>query len=357
MSISFLIVTLIFNLALGLAVYSCIRLLAYLLGVSKIRCLFVALALTVSYMLMLTYFRQQSPETYRFLLYFLGVISYGFFISLAFWVSILAAKMTGLRNGLKGRITAGLYVLVTIGINGWAIANYEAPVAVEEYTITSGKIGKPYKLLHISDVQYGSVSRAEMEERFLQAYALNPDAIVFTGDLIDFEHYQFEDFEVLQQSPVPIYFERGNHEFYHDPTRLLSYLNSVGPIRLLINSSVVLGDLEIAGVDYSREVGHVQRVVSQLDRDMEKFQVLLYHEPKDVEVAAGMNFDLQLYGHTHAGQIWPYTWLIDWLYEYSDGLFKVNHATVYVSDGVALWGPRMRLGSQNEMTLFHLLPE
>jgi len=75
-----------------------------------------------------------------------------------------------------------------------------------------------------------------------------------------------------------------------------------------------------------------------------------------VERAVQHGFDLQIYAHTHAGQMWPFTWVVDAMYEYSDGAYKVNDSFIYTSDGAALWGPRLRLGSQNEITLFKLRP-
>ncbi len=139
--------------------------------------------------------------------------------------------------------------------------------------------------------------------------------------------------------------------------RTLSYLQSLSPIHLLLNQKAVVGEIEIVGIDYNRRRNHLSEQLKTLPLNKNKFSILAYHEPVQTDVAVNHGFDLILYGHTHGGQIWPYTHLVDWIYPFGDGLFKVDNSTIYTSDGVSLWGPRMRLGSQNEIVIFNLLPE
>jgi predicted MPP superfamily phosphohydrolase len=122
----------------------------------------------------------------------------------------------------------------------------------------------------------------------------------------------------------------------------------------LNNKKAVFGGLEIVGIDYERSNDLFKDYLSGIELDDEKYSMLLYHEPRNVEFAAGYGFDLLLYGHTHGGQIFPATIIVDLMYDYSDGFYEIFDTKVYVTDGAGLWGPKMRLGSQNEIVVFDL---
>ncbi len=345
-----------FYILLSIALYSVLKALSVQFNLTKLRVLAISLGFTTGYIFLGLTLGRVSGEAFRLLTYYMGAISFAFFLSLVYWAYYSVVSITGRRQLATNKVAGGVYVLATVATVSLSIYNFHKPASIETFTLQSDKISKPYTFLHLSDMQYGSISKEEMDQKLLDAYALNPDFIVFTGDLIDFDHYSAEDFNVLSQSPVPIYFERGNHEFYHDPTRLLSYLETIGPIKLLINDRVEVEELEIIGVDFSRRPNHLADTVDRLERDSEKFSILLYHEPRDVHDAVDRDFDLLLYGHTHGGQIWPFTEVVDWMYEFADGHFQIDDTFIYTSDGISLWGPRMRLGSQNEMVMFNLVP-
>lgn len=305
--------------------------------------------------------RNLSDDIYRFLLNYMGWLSFGFFISLAYWIPQWFIRIfTGkwfTPTAQTGRRLAALYLVALVSVVSLAIYNFHKPDTLVEFELYSDKISKPVRFVHISDIQYGTTTLSEMNQKLKRVYALKPDFIVFTGDLVDFEGYLTEDFSVLAESPVPIFFERGNHEFYHDPSRLLSDLNQVDTLKMLINKKQSFGEVDIIGVDYSNRPGHLRRVLNSLPLNKNRFSILLYHEPTDVEDGITHGFDLLLFGHTHGGQIWPYTLLVDQMYTYADGYFEVEGSTIYTSDGLSLWGPRMRLGSQNEFVLFTIKPE
>lgn len=300
------------------------------------------------------------PNLYRWILNYLGVISFSFFIALLYWIPqwifrIVSGSWFSISESNK-RLLGFSYIAATAVVVTISVYNFHKPEQLVEFTLQSDKVSSLVRFVHISDIQYGTTTLEEMNEKLERVYQLKPDFIVFTGDLIDFEAYRTEDFSKLAESPVPIFFERGNHEFYHDPTRLLSDLNQVETLRLLLNDKAQYGEVDIVGVDYGRKNGHLAKHLAKLPLDKNRFSILLYHEPVDIEAGVEHGFDLLLYGHTHGGQIWPYTWLVDAMYEYADGFFKVGDSIVYTSDGLSLWGPRMRFGSQNEIVLFTIEP-
>jgi len=358
MDLSFIILFLtILFILLGLILYSVLKALAVQFDQNHRRILSISVWSTCLYLTLFIAARYFSASMMRLLTYYLGFLSFGLYLSLGYWFLYLICCLIKRKRWVANRAAGIVFLGIYLGVVSTAIYNFQKPISIENFTLYSEKLTKEYRFVHLSDIQFGTISKSEMDKRLKQVYDLNPDFILFTGDLIDLEHYQFEDFDILAKSPVPVYFERGNHDFYHDPTRLLSYLEKIAPIMLLTNKKASIGELEILGIDYNSRKGYLGRILENFDLDPAKFSILLYHEPRGVEEAARKNFDLMLFGHTHGGQIWPYTHLIDYLYRYGDGGFQVDDSFVYTSDGVALWGPRMRLGSQNEIVVFTLKPK
>ena len=109
------------------------------------------------------------------------------------------------------------------------------------------------------------------------------------------------------------------------------------------------------GIDYNRSKYQLRDKLKEIELNESKFSILLYHEPKGIEFAVEKGFDLALFGHTHAGQIWPITVLIDKMYKYGDGYYEEDNTKIYTTDGAGLWGPQMRLDSQNEIVVFKLI--
>ena len=356
--------------SVALAIFFGLLVLALWLTIKTISVLFqrqserlVLVAVLATGVLFLLFFLSRSfnEYLYRAVLNYLGVVHFSFLIALAAWLLALLYRLfKGRWPSLTpncSRALGALYIGLCIGVVAVASYNFNKEEAIVELQIVSNKLTRPVSFVHISDIQYGTTSKQEMVDKLRRVYSLKPEFIVFTGDLVDFEGYATEDFDVLKESPVPIYFERGNHEFYHDPTRLLSDLNQIDTLRLLINKMDSIGEIDIVGIDFGRTPGYLGAQFKNIPLSKNRFSILLYHEPVEIPLGVAHGFDLLLYGHTHGGQIWPFTWLIDWMYEFGDGLFQVEDSTVYTSDGLSLWGPRMRLGSQNEIVVVNLIPD
>ena len=306
---------------------------------------------TISNIIKLNFFTNLS----RFINYYFGFLVYAFLISITFWIVYSILKTINKQKIILKKYIAIIILIIFITINSIAIHNFNKPIAVEEYTIYSDKITKNYTFVQIADIQYGSVSQKHMQKVMRLTYEQNPDFILFVGDLIDSKNYELEDFEVFEESKVPIYFEGGNHEFNKDPDRILEYLKLTTPIKLLLNQKDEFEEIEIVGIDYNRSKYQLRDKLKEIELNESKFSILLYHEPKGVEFAVGKGFDLALFGHTHAGQIWPITILIDKMYKYGDGYYEEDNTKIYTTDGAGLWGPQMRLDSQNEIVVFKLV--
>jgi predicted MPP superfamily phosphohydrolase len=242
--------------------------------------------------------------------------------------------------------------------------NFHTDITVNTVEISSDKISQEYRFLHITDTQFGSLSRSDLEKiSNVVKHTIDEqdiDAILFTGDLIDTNSYTFEDLKALRFEEVPVYFSYGNHEFYHDPERVGEVLKQLG-YESLRSERVLFGknnEIEILGIDDSREVSQIVSELQTLKPVPEKFSILLYHRPSGVLEAKKEGVNLMPVGHTHGGQIFPYTFLVDWLlYDVPIGLFEDEDFAVYHSSGVGLWGPKMRLGTENEIAVIVVKPE
>lgn len=269
----------------------------------------------------------------RIINYSLGILLYAVLSTVPYW-AIVFTKPNWKRFAKWG------YIALTVLLSIVAIINFHAPITINEFTI-SANVNDTYRLVHITDTQLGSTSQKHFDKSWQLAFDQNPDFIVFTGDLIDSDYYSSDQFDILKQSPVPIYFSYGNHEFYHNEQKLSNILANINTVHILRSTTEQFEDLSIRGVDYNVPLNQ-----------NDSADILLYHEPKYVNQTSSI---LTLSGHTHGGQLWPLTYVVSSIYKYPSGLYSVGNRTLYVSTGSGLWGPNMRLGTRNEISVFTLI--
>ncbi|MEZ4224859.1 MAG: metallophosphoesterase [Polyangiaceae bacterium] len=221
-----------------------------------------------------------------------------------------------------------------------------------------------FSIVQLTDIHVGPTIRREFIERVVQrTNALQPDLIAITGDLVD------GSVEQLREHIAPlarlrakhgVYFVTGNHEYYSGAERWCEELRSMG-IVVLSNSHVRVGDgaaaFVLAGVDdYSSgrfgEGPSLARALAGRDPSLEV--VLLAHQPRAAFEASDAGVGLQLSGHTHGGQIWPWSVFVKLQQPVVSGLERIGRTLVYVSNGTGYWGPPMRLGAPAEITRVEL---
>jgi predicted MPP superfamily phosphohydrolase len=173
------------------------------------------------------------------------------------------------------------------------------------------------------------------------------------------------------ESSYGTYFVTGNHEYYSGAHQWIDKLRSMG-IKVLMNEHVVIdhaidsqaGDsatIILAGVtDYSAhhfDESHRSDPHGAL-ADAPEFahlKLLLAHQPRSAKAAADAGFDLQLSGHTHGGQFWPWPYFVRFQQPFTAGLNKLNRLWVYTSRGTGYWGPPKRFGAPSEITHLRLV--
>ncbi len=244
----------------------------------------------------------------------------------------------------------------------WAVFNANR-FEVVTVALPSAKLGKTIRALQLSDVHLGSRSPRFLNRVVSASNALNPDVVFITGDLVDGSQMTRSDLAALGTLNAPAYFVIGNHERYVDCDEICEKLRDLG-IHVLRDDSALarIGDVElcVTGIDDAEEPGQVESVLPTLEPIWESasnpYSILLYHRPDGLEAAADKHFDLMLCGHTHNGQLAPFNALVKRRFPRIKGLYHHQQTTLYVSVGSGTWGPPMRLGSVNELTVLELGP-
>jgi uncharacterized protein len=189
-----------------------------------------------------------------------------------------------------------------------------------------------------------------------------PDVVAITGDLVDGTVDELRDAVAplgSLKAKYGVFFVTGNHEYFSGARAWVEELSRIG-IRVLRNERVSIGEVgaafDLAGVDdrsarrFSDD-GHGEDLAKALSgRDEARAVVLLAHQPRTVLDAAAFGVDLQLSGHTHGGQIWPFGALVRLQQQFLAGLARHRDTLIYVSRGTGYWGPPMRLFAPAEIT-------
>jgi predicted MPP superfamily phosphohydrolase len=226
-----------------------------------------------------------------------------------------------------------------------------------------------FLIAQISDVHVGSTIKRGFVESIVEVVnRLKADVIALTGDVVDGPVQQ------LAAHTAPLarlsarhgaFFVTGNHEYYSGEGPWSREMSRLG-LRVLKNEHVVLAhdgaSVVLAGVD---DFGAQYFDPAQRSDPAAALQgapadagarILLAHQPKSASAAAAAGFDLQISGHTHGGQFWPWNLLVRYFQPFTGGLHRLKNLWVYVSRGTGYWGPPTRFGVPPEITLLRLVP-
>ncbi len=216
-----------------------------------------------------------------------------------------------------------------------------------------------FSIVQISDFHIGGlIDKPFVKDSVMKINALKPDIVFITGDLVDTGLEYIEDTVRELDNIVSkhgIYYILGNHEYFHDPLKIIKFIKTTG-IKLLLNEHVTIDALKLNVVGVTDRMGYRANF---LPPDIHKAfsgsnnaykTILLAHQPKYIEELGKYTPDLILSGHTHGGQIWPFEYLVRLQQPYVKGLHRLpNGSHLYVNSGIGFWGPPMRLDSQAEI--------
>lgn len=220
-----------------------------------------------------------------------------------------------------------------------------------------------FKLVQLSDIHLdGLKSEKWLRSMIAKVNSTKPDLIVITGDLVDAPFSHIAHLAPLFRSLKATYGVvaiTGNHEYYVGFSHFMAFVDAAG-IRPLTNQKADINGLQVIGVpddtaaSFGNEVPDLDRVLAECD--INRPIILLDHKPSHFDHAAQKGIDLQLSGHTHAGQIPPWDLFVYFRHRYSWGLYQVGDAFLYTTCGTGTWGPPMRLFSRSEIVAITFKP-
>ncbi len=279
----------------------------------------------------------------------------------------LALALSGVHNPDQGRITAVAVLAVAVIIAAYGHFEAMRTPRVRRVDVTIDRLGQGLdgvRLVQLTDTHYGPINRARWSRNVARVVnGLDADVVCHTGDIADGAVAA----RLEQSAPLGVtnaklarVFVTGNHEYYGDALGWIDHLQDLG-WEPLHNRHLVIergGDrLVIAGVDdatakSSGLPGHgTDHAAALAGADPDLPVVLLAHQPKQIDGAVAAGVDLQLSGHTHGGQIWPFHYLVRTDQPALQGLSRHGDRTqLYTSRGAGFWGPPFRVFAPSEIT-------
>jgi predicted MPP superfamily phosphohydrolase len=301
----------------------------------------------------------------------LGAVWVLFVCSLAGDLVRLVLVLSGAEDSTSSRIVALAVLVVAVVALVWGNVEAMRVPRIKQVDVALPRLGPGLdglRIVVVTDTHYGPIDRAGWSEKVVAAVnELEPDIACHAGDIADGDvahrEGQAGHLTAVRARLAKAYIT-GNHEYFGQAQEWVEYMAKIGwnPLR---NSHVLIergGDsLILAGVDdataaASKEAGHGADLAAALTgADPELPVVLLAHQPRQVEASAAAGVDLQISGHTHGGQIWPFTYLVRIDQPSVHGLSRHGERTqLYTSRGTGFWGPPFRVFAPSEITLITL---
>lgn len=257
-----------------------------------------------------------------------------------------------------------LVVLLTVILVAMAIQGGAKEPELKKLEFASSRISKDMRIVMISDTHINRTTPVEKVKRLVERVnALEPDAIVLVGDIADDKVEAVkEHMDALGglKAKYPPLYTFGNHEYYNGLIPWQFKFKTMGFL-IMFNHGVRIPEhnVYIAGIPDAHiannsDVWNVNFIQAFKGAKEGNYRILLSHTPDFADYLSKDSVDLQLSGHTHGGQVFPFHILAKYANKYLSGLYDVNGIKLYVSNGAGYWGPAMRLFAPSEITLIEL---
>jgi uncharacterized protein len=293
------------------------------------------------------------------------MLVFAFYLLVFLLVAHLLKSVFQLPNVLSGWAAVILALIPTV-IGAIQASSFKAT----EDTIQMPNLNKSVDVMLISDVHLGHHRGKNYLAKIVkETNKRNPDIILLAGDLMDAEVALFPDIlSPLSDFNAPAYYVSGNHEKEINEQKAIKLISENG-VNVLHNKVVETLGIQLVGLDYmkpdensfdlhpSENKRTIKEVLNQMSLRKEKPVILMHHSPVGVKYASEAGVDLMVAGHTHAGQVFPFTYFANLVFNFNKGLNKQGNTTIFVSQGAGTFFSRLRLGSENEINLLHLVSE
>lgn len=256
-----------------------------------------------------------------------------------------ALRMASLLSGLALSVVA-----ILLGTLPPVVRTYDVQVA----GLPADQDGMV--IVALSDLHLGSLIGPQwFSARVMQVQQLHPDLVVLLGDLFEGHGRPLADLlpELRRLSaPLGVWAVPGNHESFGRQVESEQLLAAAGITMLHNQRKELRSGLFLAGVEdltMHRYLGSGDPLAEAVGKQLPGATILLSHSPLRIDDAANDGVSLMLCGHTHGGQIWPFNYVVQTMYPYMAGRYRIRQMTLIVSRGAGTWGPRMRLWQRGEI--------
>jgi hypothetical protein len=264
----------------------------------------------------------------------------------------------GLDRHVIAGVFYGLALLASVGGFFNAAWLRVTRVTVELHGLPSDWEGKEVVLM--SDLHLGNIRGAGFTRRVVRkVMSLKPYAVFVSGDVFDGPKADYdklvEPFRELT-APAGVYFITGNHEEFSDRAKYIGAIQRTG-LRVLNNEKVTVQGLQIVGVHDGEAVEPeiYRKILQDAAVDRNSASILLVHRPSNLSIPEAEGISLQVSGHTHKGQNWPWSWVAYKVHgPFAYGLNRLGNLQVLTSSGAGTWGPPLRIGTKSEIVLIRL---
>lgn len=325
----------------------------------------LVLALSFSFVISaLLNFRFSNPPVrvfYYLASLWLGFLNFFFWASTLAWLIWFAVRFSGL---VKHPASIRLWIVISLFSLAILVSIYGAinaqVIRLRQFRITLPGLpdqwrGRTAALL--SDLHLGNINGAGFCRRVTALAARSkPDIVFLPGDLFDGGKADLDRLtQPLEQlaPPFGIFYSTGNHEEFTASSHYVRTVTRRG-LRNLDNERVDVDGLQVAGITWSESTYPIRMksALNAMNIDRSRASILLNHSPSRLQLVERAGFNLQLSGHTHGGQIAPFTWITRRVFrEFTHGLHNFGALQVYTSSGVGTWGPPMRVGANPEIVI------
>ena len=305
-------------------------------------------------------FRFSNPIVrgfYRIAALWLGAVNFFFLAACVCWLLYFAATLT--RHQPDWPRWAAVVFATALIATLYGVANARW-IRTRKVKITLPNLPDAWRgriAAFVSDVHLGHVNGARFLTRIVaRIQHLKPDIVFMTGDLYDGTAIDVIPAAAPLQKLNPslgTFFVTGNHEEFRDPSQLPGAIRATG-VRVLENERLSIDGLQLVGVpDHaSANANRFRATLDRLSIDASRPSILLSHAPHALPISEQAGISLQLSGHTHGGQIFPFTWFTSKIFrEFTKGLHRHGNMQVYTTTGAGTWGPPLRVGTNPEIVL------
>lgn len=326
---------------------------------------FIAL-FTIAFLCMSVFATTANPIGKAIFVFGGVAISMFLFLLLSIAITDVFNLIFKLSPQLRGTISLGLASLLTLyGVwNAYAIKVKEVAIPIKGLT-------QELRTVHITDVHLGNFrGKGEVEKIVRKIKELNPDVVFNTGDMFDSKIHFGEGKDVLaafRSLDIPHYFVYGNHDEHVGVKEVVQQLKNANAT-VLLNEITYFKGLQIIGLNNmlpdqnsfdlhaTVDLETIEDALNKMEIKQDYPTIVLHHRPDGMKYMKEKGANLLLAGHTHAGQVFPFTFIAKLMFGYNRGLYQYETMDVHVSEGTGTIFAPIRFGTNSQITLMRLIP-